>query len=276
MRVLKILLLVLFLACSVVAQDTPADNWSQFRGNHSLTGVSQSNVPTSLKQLWTYEAGDSIESSAAIVGGTVFIGSQKGELVSLSLDNGSVYWKFVTGNPIGESSPAYGNGVVYIGDLGGWLNAINASDGKKLWAFKANGEIKSSPVVVGDRVLIGSYDEYLYCLSTRDGSLQWKFKTNGPVHSTPGIADGMAFIAGCDELFRAIRISTGKEVFNVSSGAYTGASPALRDGSAFYGTFDNEVLASQSGGTQRSPGVMNIRSASFRFTRQQQLRARAS
>jgi len=230
------------LAVSVLAQDTPADNWSQFRGNHSLTGVSQSNVPTSLKQLWTYEAGDSIESSAAIVGGTVFVGSQKGELVALSLENGSVYWKFSTGSPIGESSPAYGSGIVYIGDLGGWLNAINASDGKKVWAFKTNGEIKSSPVVFGDRVLIGSYDETLYCLSARNGSLLWKFKTNGPVHSTPGISEGMAFIAGCDEMFRAIRISDGKEVFNVSSGAYTGASPALRSGLAFYGTFDNEVL----------------------------------
>src|SRR5829696_1525196 len=243
MRVLKTLLLVLCLAISAMAQDTPANNWAQFRGNHSLTGVSQSNVPTSLKQLWTYEAGESIESSAAIIGGTVFVGSQKGELVALSLDNGSVYWKFATGSPIGESSPAYGSGVVYVGDLGGWLNAINATDGKKLWAFKANGEIKSSPVVVGDQVLIGSYDEHLYCLSARNGSVRWKFKTNGPVHSTPGISDGMAFIAGCDELFRAIRVSDGKEVFSVSSGAYTGASPALRDGSAFYGTFDNEVLS---------------------------------
>jgi eukaryotic-like serine/threonine-protein kinase len=242
MRLLKSLILVVCAGIVAMAQETPADNWSQFRGNQQLTGVSQSRVPDSLKQLWTYDAGDSIESSAAIVGSTVFVGSQKGELVSLSLDNGSVYWKFATGSPIGESSPAYASGVVYIGDLGGWLNALNASDGKKLWAFKTNGEIKSSPVVVGDRVLIGSYDEHLYCLSTKDGSLKWKFKTNGPVHSTPGISDGMAFIAGCDELFRAIRISDGKEVFNVSSGAYTGASPALRAGSAFYGTFDNEVL----------------------------------
>src|ERR1041384_7026711 len=242
MRVLKSLILVVCLTVSAMAQDTPADNWSQFRGNHSLTGVSQSNVPSSLKQLWTYEAGESIESSAAIVGGTVFVGSQKGEIVALSLENGSVYWKFATGSPIGESSPAYDSGVVYIGDLGGWINALSARDGKKLWAFKTNGEIKSSPVVIGDRVLIGSYDENLYCLSARNGSLIWKFKTNGPVHSTPGIAEGMAFIAGCDELFRAIRISDGKEVFNVSSGAYTGASPALRGGAAFYGTFDNEVL----------------------------------
>src|SRR5215208_6496684 len=243
MRLLKTLIFIVCLTVSVLAQDTPADNWSQFRGNQSLTGVSQSNVPDSLKPLWTYEAGESIESSAAIVGGTVFVGSQKGELVALSLENGSVYWKFPTGSPIGESSPAYGGGAVYIGDLGGWLNALNASDGKKLWAFKAGGEIKSSPVVIGDRVLIGSYDEHLYCLSARNGAVLWKFKTNGPVHSTPGIADGMAFIAGCDELFRAIRISDGKEVFNVTSGAYTGASPALRGGSAFYGTFENEVLS---------------------------------
>lgn len=243
MRVLRLLLLILCLAVSVMAQDASADNWAQFRGNHSLTGVSTSDVPTSLKQLWTYEAGESIESSAAIVGGTVFVGSQKGELVALSLDNGSVYWKFPTGNPIGESSPAYSGGVVYIGDLGGWLNALNASDGKKLWAFKTGGEIKSSPVVIGDRVLIGSYDEHLYCLSTRNGSVLWKFKTNGPVHSTPGISAGMAFIAGCDEVFRAIRISDGQEVFNVSSGAYTGASPAIRSGVAYYGTFDNQVLS---------------------------------
>ncbi len=236
------LLLLHCLLLTAYAQDTPADNWSQFRGNLQLTGVSQSNVPQSLKQLWTFDAGDSIESSAAIVGRTVFVGTQKGELISLNLDNGAVYWKFNTGSPIGESSPAFGGGTVYIGDLAGWFNAINAADGKKLWAFKANSEIKSSPVVVGDRVLIGSYDQYLYCLSTRTGAVLWKFRTGGPVHSTPGVAGGVAFVAGCDEVFRAIRIADGKEVFSVSSGAYTGASPALRDGKAYYGTFDNEVL----------------------------------
>ena len=224
------------------AQDSPADNWSQFRGNLQLTGVSQSNVARSLKQIWTYDAGDSIESSAAIVGQTVFVGTQKGELVALNLTNGSVYWKFNTGSAIAESSPAYGSGTVYIGDLSGWLNAVNASDGKKLWAFKVRSEIKSSPVVVGDRLLIGSYDQYLYCLSTRNGSLLWKFKTGGPVHSTPGVAAGVAYVAGCDEVFHAIRIADGKEIFSVASGAYTGASPALRDGNAYYGTFDNEVL----------------------------------
>jgi eukaryotic-like serine/threonine-protein kinase len=240
--ILFVALATLAFATSVFTQETPAANWSQFRGNPRLTGVSDSKVPNDLKLLWTYEAGDSIESSAAIVGGTVFVGSQKGELVSLNLENGAVYWKYRIDAPIGESSPAYSGGVVYIGDLGGWLHAVNASDGKKIWAFKTGSEIKSSPVVVGDRVLIGSYDEILYCVSTRNGSLVWKFKTNGPVHSTPSVSDGLAYFAGCDEMFRAVRIADGKEMFNVSSGAYTGASPALNGNSAFYGTFNNEVL----------------------------------
>ena len=227
---------------SISAQETPAENWSQFRGNHRLSGVSDSNVPSQLKLLWTFEAGEAIESSAAIVGGTVFVGTQKNELLALSLDNGSVYWRYQIDAPIGESSPAYSGGVVYIGDLNGWLHAVNSSNGKKIWAFKTGSEIKSSPVVVGDRVLIGSYDENLYSVSTRDGSQQWKFKTNGPVHATPGVSEGIAFVAGCDEMFRAIRISDGKEVFSVSSEAYTGASPALRGNAAFYGTFNNEVL----------------------------------
>ncbi len=242
-KVIAIVLAIVFCCVNGArAQDTPADNWSQFRGNPSLTGVSLSSVPATLKQLWTYEAGDMIESSAAIVGGTVFAASQKGELVALNLENGSVYWKYSTGAPIGESSPAYSSGIIFIGDLEGVLHAVNAPDGKRLWTFKAGNEIKSSPVVVGDRVLIGSYDQSLYCLATRNGSVIWKVRTEGPVHSTPSIANGMAFIAGCDEIFRAIRISDGKEVFQVSSGAYTGASPALRDGSAFYGTFNNDVL----------------------------------
>ena len=38
--------------------------------------------------LWTYEAGDAIESSAAIVDGVVYVGSQTGELHAVNLADG--------------------------------------------------------------------------------------------------------------------------------------------------------------------------------------------
>ncbi|MFY9571658.1 MAG: PQQ-binding-like beta-propeller repeat protein, partial [Blastocatellia bacterium] len=141
----------------------PPETWAQFRGGQRLIGVSVSNVPRDLKLLWTYEAGESIESSAAIANGVAYVGSQSGELTALNLSNGSVRWKYKATGPIGESSPCVSGGVVFIGDLNGTLHAVR--DGKAVWTFKTNGEIKSSPVVVGDRVLIGSYDEHLYCVA---------------------------------------------------------------------------------------------------------------
>lgn len=245
--VLSIILLTISSALSVDAlrpqAQFPPETWSQFRGSHHQIGVSVSGVPRDLRVVWTYEAGESIESSAAIANGVVYVGSQSGDLAALNLSNGSVRWKYRATGPIGESSPCVANGVVYIGDLNGTVHAVKASDGRAIWTFKTQGEVKSSPVVVGDRVLIGSYDEHLYCLAASNGALLWKFRTQGPVHCTAGVSNGVAHIAGCDETFRAIRISDGRQLFSVASGAYTGASPAIVGQMAYYGTFNNDVLA---------------------------------
>jgi outer membrane protein assembly factor BamB len=132
--------------------------------------------------------------------------------------------------------------LVFVGDLEGVLHAVGVADGKARWTFKTGAEIKSSPVVVGDRVLIGSYDAHLYCL-TLDGKLVWKVETKAQVHATPAVRNGVAFVAGCDEILRAIRVADGRELFTMSSGSYTAASPVIAGSRAFYGTFENEVLA---------------------------------
>jgi outer membrane protein assembly factor BamB len=224
------------------SQNTAIDAWLQFRGNPALTGVATSVPPKSLKVVWSYEAGEPIESSAAIADGLVFVGTQASELLALELNTGALRWKYKTNEGIGESSPCVSGGIIYVGDLSGVVHAVNAQDGKGLWTFKTGSEIKASPVVVGDKLLIGSYDETLYCLVSKTGKLLWQFKINGPVHCTVSIANGIAYVSGCDEVFRAVRISDGKEVFNVPSGAYTGASPALEGSHAYFGTFANDVL----------------------------------
>src|SRR4051794_17031688 len=82
---------ICLLASRANAQATTPENvWPQFRGNSQLTAASHAFVPRDLRLLWTYEAGESIESSAAIVDGTVYVGSQSGDLVALDLGDGSV------------------------------------------------------------------------------------------------------------------------------------------------------------------------------------------
>lgn len=222
-----------------------ADDWPQFRGNPSLNGVTTSPVPKTLKLLWTFEVGESIESSAAIVDGVVYVGTQTPELIALNLSDGKLKWRYKCKDGLGESSPAVANGVVVVGDLSGTLHAVNAADGKPLWTFAAGGEIKSSPVISDGKVIFGSYDGTLYAVSLKDGKQAWQYKTNGQVHATASIAAGIAYISGCDGYLRGIRISDGQEVVEIKTGSYTGASPALaaNAAAAYFGTFDNDIHA---------------------------------
>ena len=251
MRVLTRSLIIMLCAAATgggpaVAQTaSPADTWAQFRGGASLTGVSATTVPDALELLWTFEAGESIDSSAAIGrDGTVYVGAYTGELIALDLDTGEVRWRYRASEQmgIGESSPAVGDGRVFVGDLAGVLHAVDAATGDPLWTYATQGEIKSSPVLVGDRVLIGSYDGYLYGLDRATGELAWQVETQNYVHATPAVIDGVAYFGGCDETFHGVRVSDGVEVVSLPAGAYTAASSAVRDGRAYFGTFDNEVI----------------------------------
>src|SRR5579872_486623 len=219
----RFLLSLLAGARSSLTQQSVANGWSQFRGNPQLTGVASASLPPEIKLLWTYDAGDSIESSAAIVDGSVYVGSQAAGLLSLDLETGKLRWKYKVDEGVEESSPAVHQGSVYVGDLEGTLHAVSAKDGSALWRLKTGAEVKSSPVIEGDRVLVGSYDGNLYCVAARTGSVHWKFHTENYVHCTPAVSEGLAFIAGCDETFRAIRLTDGKQMFQIPTGGYNAA-----------------------------------------------------
>jgi outer membrane protein assembly factor BamB len=231
--------LVVLLSLALVCR---AD-WTQFRGNPSLTGVTTATPPKTPKLLWTYEAGDAIESSAAIAGGVVYFGVSNGEVHAVDLQSGKLRWKYKAAEAMGESSPSFHGGLVYIGDLMGTVHAIDAGTGKAKWTFKTGGEVKSSPVFSEGKVIVGSYDGILYAIDAASGKVAWQVKTNAQVHATPAIANGLAFISGCDGVLRAIRVSNGQQAYEVTIGSYTGASPAIDGQVAYFGTFDNQVLA---------------------------------
>jgi outer membrane protein assembly factor BamB len=224
------------------AAPAAADAWPQFRNDPQLTGVSPATLPATLKELWSFEAVEAVDSSAAIVDGVVYVGDRGGRLLALDLGSGALRFKYEAGAEIGESSPAVAGGVVYVGDMAGVVHAVDV-DGKRRWTAKTGKEIKSSPVVAQGRVLVGSYDQCLYGFDARTGAPAYRYETEGPVHATAAVVEGLAFVTGCDEQLRAVRVSDGTQAYEIASGAYTGASPVVDGGRAYYGTFDNQVLA---------------------------------
>ncbi len=119
------------------------------------------------KQIWTYEAGDSVLTAVAYQNGFVYFGSRDGHVYVLNAVNGELYWKSRIGNPI-VSSPAVTENSVYVGADNGVIYSIDIAGGNVIWQFDtdriAKGEpIYSSPAIANGKLYVGSKN-YLFCL----------------------------------------------------------------------------------------------------------------
>ena len=227
-------------------------NWTSFRGNPQLTGVADTQLPDKSQLLWTFQAEDIIESTAAVVDGTLYVGALDGVLYAIDTQTGKEKWTYQANTHI-KASPAIDNGVVYFGDGDGVFHAVDISTHEMKWQFATDGEIISSANIVGDRVLFGSYDGFLYCLNRENGELLWKLETEGYVHGTPSVwtqttgefGDTASYVVltGCDSYLRVIDIEDGTQTQQVDLGAYVGASPAISENRVYCGTYGTEILA---------------------------------
>jgi len=232
-------------ALPALATAAGSDDWTMFRGDPQLAGTAAGDLPPQLEPLWTFQAGTEIESSAAIVGGIVYVGSLDGDLHAVDLESGKPRWKYEAADAI-KSSPSVRHGTVYFGDESGLFHAVDAGTGERRWTFQTDGGIVSSANFSGDRVVFGSYDNHLYGLEMKDGSLAWKVETGSYVHGTPAIVklgdDEAAISTGCDGLLRVVRVRDGEQIRAVELGGYVACSPAVRGVRAVVGTFENQAL----------------------------------
>ncbi|NDA66991.1 MAG: hypothetical protein EBY09_10160, partial [Verrucomicrobia bacterium] len=85
MKSLSLLSLAFIAAFSLVTTSGSATDWAQYRGTADLRGVASGKLASQLDLLWSFKTGGPVKSSAAIVGGNVFVGSDDGFLYSLAL-----------------------------------------------------------------------------------------------------------------------------------------------------------------------------------------------
>lgn len=219
-----------------------ARDWPMFRGGSTLTGVAKSRLPEKIAVRWTLECGEAITSSAAIVDGVVYVGSEDGVLFAVDLASGKPVWQHKTEDAI-HSSPTVYRGTVFYGDAAGIMHAVDAKTGSGRWKFTTNGEIISSVNPMGDRIFFGSYDGSLYALAAADGKQIWKHETEGRVHGTPGIIDGRVIAAGCDEYLHVVDAASGKAIPSVTLGSVVGVAAAVDGPMVYLGTYGSRVVA---------------------------------
>jgi outer membrane protein assembly factor BamB len=225
-----------------VAAPLVAGEWPLHRGDATQTGVSDEKLPDQLAARWEYKAGRSVEGTAVIADGVVYVGSIDKLLHAIDLKTGQAKWKA----PIGSTtaSPGVHGDRVYIGDDDGKFYCFSRANGQLIWAFETEGPgmITAGPNFAGDLILIPAHDSTLYCLN-KDGKKVWDFKIEGPIYGGVAVADGKTFLAGCDSLMHVIDIKTGKEQGSVDLKGQSGSAAAVVGEHLYVGTMSNQVLA---------------------------------
>ncbi len=248
------------------AAEAPPD-WPMYRGAPSLAGVAAGNLPEKPVLLWTFKTKGPVKSSAAIVQGRVFIGSDDRNLYALDLATGKKLWAFTNSEAI-ESSPLVLNGKVFAGSSDANLYALEADTGKKLWQYPTGDKILGAPnwfvtaSVAADisprslsrsnsaptgggyqtNILIGSYDFKLHCVDAITGKSNWVYESGNYINGSPAVADGQTVFGGCDGLLHVLALASGVQVSSNEIGAPIAASAALVEGCAFFGHYENKFL----------------------------------
>jgi len=175
-------------------------------------------------------------SSPVVAEGAVVFGSGDGYVYAVDRGDGSLRWKFRTGDVV-HASPAYAGGIIYVGSWDGRFHALDARSGQERWTFQGGTDalmhnqqgFQSSPSVAGDTVYTGSRDAHVYALDARTGAERWRVSTGQSwVITSPAVADGRVHFATSDSaLYQVVDAASGKPLRQHDVSAYVFASPTI-------------------------------------------------
>lgn len=216
-------------------------DWPMFRRDGARSGIAEWQELAGAELAWATELGGSVDSSPAVVGGTVFVGNSLGEMHALSAEDGSPLWRFETVGAV-VSSPAVADGMVLFGSVDGFCYAVDAETGREAWRYRTRGAIISSPAIIDSRVLFGSMDGRMYCLSLSDGSPVWRTEPGASIQCSPAVANGLVFFGDDEGAMQAVMLSDGSVAWKHEGRGRVIAAPVVADGTVVFGVMGPSAL----------------------------------
>ena len=191
--------------------DLTAKDWTYYRGNYDLPGVTTDGPGSGAYLKWKYKTDGPITSSPIIVNGTIYIGSQDKNYYALDAYTGQKIWNFSTGFRV-LSTPAISDGKLYTGADDGNIYALNAKTGEVAWNKSVGGrwqglldygvtstnQPRSSPIIINNRLFVGALDGKVYSLDAKTGNILWSYQTYGPILGSSTYYNGAVYIGSTD------------------------------------------------------------------------------
>jgi outer membrane protein assembly factor BamB len=197
--------------------------------DHSLYALSESTGAL----LWKAETGGFVDSTPAVTGGLVLVGSGDGRLYAFRTRDGSLAWSAAAGSEI-LSSPAVSDGVAYVGSDDGAVYAYAAADGTLLWRAALGGVIDAAPSVAYGSVFLGSTSGTFFALDAATGAVRWSYSGGGQITGSAAIRHGAVYAGSTNGSLFALDATTGAALWTRSTGGAITSSPAALDGVLYF------------------------------------------
>lgn len=129
--------------------------------------------------VWQREMGLAFSGGPDIEDGRLVLGSSLGDLVALSIADGTEQWRVRLGSEVLSVPRFTGDGKVVVHTLDDSLHGIEAATGKELWRIAYPAPVltlrgSSTPIMVPDGVVIGLSGGKLVKLDPEDGTPLWE------------------------------------------------------------------------------------------------------
>ncbi|MGF7218371.1 outer membrane protein assembly factor BamB/Icc-related predicted phosphoesterase [Spirosoma lacussanchae] len=201
-----------------------------------------------VRPVWAKQ--DSSDIGAGIIADKemAFYPNTRGELVALSLTDGSVRWRFMTGGKV-YSTPALHKNNIVVASTDGTIYCLDKRNGKAIWTVRTGKPIVASPRIDGQTVYIGSSEGKFRALALRTGAERWTFDgVEGFVESVPVVDKKRVYIGSWGSTLYALDRKSGQPAWTWTNKKGRNFSPAagiplLTRGRIFLQTPDRTLTA---------------------------------
>lgn len=162
-------------------------------------------------------------STPVLRNGVAYFGSQDGAVYAVSLETGSLIWRFDTGGAI-VSTPLVHKNLLIVGSFDRQLYALGLNDGQPRWQVEAANWWWATPVSAGRAVYAASMDGNVYAIDD-NGVLLWKYDMGAPIVADPVLVERGIVVASREGRVVLLRASA-----SVQEAPQEIASYSIRDG----------------------------------------------